>query len=122
MQQPVALLSAVKRGLSCRCPKCGRGRIFERYLKPAASCSVCGVTTGQIRTDDIAPYFTIMVVGHVVVPPLLLLEKMYAPPSWVHLAIWLPLAILATMVSLPRIKGAVTGWMWWLGIRGDEQH
>ena len=122
MQQAVDFLTAFKRGLSGRCPKCGRGRIFERYLKPAAACSECGVATGQIRTDDIAPYFTIMVVGHVVVPPLLLLERMYAPPSWVHMVVWPPLAILATLLSLPHIKGAVMGWMWWLGLRGDEQH
>jgi hypothetical protein len=24
--------------------------------------------------------------------------------------------------SLPRIKGAVMSWMWWLGNRGGEQH
>lgn len=122
MQKPVALLSAVKRGLSCRCPRCGQGEIFARYLKPVAACSACGAQTGLIRTDDIAPYFTIMVVGHVVVPLLLLVEKLYTPPIWVHMAIWPALALLTTLLSLPRIKGAVMGWMWWLGMRGDEQH
>lgn len=122
MPEQIALPRAVKRGLSCRCPSCGEGAIFARYLKPAENCSVCGAPNGSIRTDDIAPYFTIMVVGHVVVPPLLVVEQLYAPPSWVHLVIWPPLAILATMLSLPRIKGAVMGWMWWLGIKGDEQH
>ena len=86
------------------------------------SCSSCGAPNGEIRTDDIAPYFTIMVVGHVVVPPLLVVEQLYSPPSWVHMVVWPPLALLAAMLSLPRIKGAVMGWMWWLGIRGDEQH
>ena len=122
MQQSVGLPSAVKRGLSGRCPRCGHGAIFERYLKPAPKCSVCSAPNGNIRTDDIAPYFTIMFVGHIVVPPLLLVEQVYSPPSWVHLAVWPPLAILATILSLPRIKGAVMGWMWWLGIGGDEQH
>ncbi len=122
MQQQVALPRAVKRGFLRRCPCCGRGEIFIKYLKPAAACSACGAPNGSIRTDDIAPYFTILIVGHVIVPPLLLLEKLYAPPSWVHMALWPPLALLVTMLSLPRVKGAVMGWMWWLGIRGDEQH
>jgi len=111
LQQSVSLPSAVKRGLSCRCPRCGCGAIFERYLKPAAKCSVCSAPNGNIHTDDIAPYFTIMVVGHIVVPPLLLVEQMYSPPSWMHLAVWPPLAILATILSLTRIKGAMMGWI-----------
>ena len=122
MQEGVALPRAVRRGLSCLCPRCGRGNIFSRYLKPAEVCSACGAPNGKIRTDDIAPYFTIIVVGHVIVPLLLLVEQLYSPPVWVHWSVWPPLTMLAALRVLPRIKGAVMGWMWWLGIRGDEQH
>ena len=80
-------------------------------LKPAAKCSVGSPLNGNIRTDDIAPYFTVMVVGHIVGPPLLLVEQVYSPLSWMHLAVWPPLAILATILSLTRIKGAVMGWI-----------
>ncbi len=118
----VALTRAVGRGFSCRCPRCGGGNIFARYLKPAATCSQCSEPYGEIRTDDIAPYFTILVVGHLIVPLVLMVEQMYAPPTWVHWSVWPPLTLLCTFLFLPRIKGAVMGWMWWLGIRGDEQH
>ncbi len=118
----IALTRAVGRGLSCRCPRCGRGNIFARYLKPAASCTHCNEAYGKIRTDDIAPYFTILVVGHIIVPLVLLVEKLYAPPAWTHWSLWPPLTLLAVFIVLPRVKGAVMGWMWWLGIRGDEQH
>ncbi|NKB57675.1 MAG: DUF983 domain-containing protein [Alphaproteobacteria bacterium] len=118
----VTLSRAVGRGLSCSCPRCGRGNIFARYLKPAATCSSCGEPYGEIRTDDIAPYFTILVVGHLIVPLVLMVEQLYAPPTWIHWALWPPLTLLCAFIALPRIKGAVMGWMWWLGIRGDEQH
>lgn len=118
----VALSRAVARGLSCRCPRCGRGNIFTRYLKPAATCSNCDEPYGEIRTDDIAPYFTILVVGHLIVPLVLMVEKLYAPDVWIHWTIWPPLTLALSFLVLPRVKGAVMGWMWWLGIRGDEQH
>jgi uncharacterized protein (DUF983 family) len=122
MAHGVALPRAVGRGFSRRCPRCGRGDIFVRYLKPAPTCGACGESYGEIRTDDIAPYFTILAVGHLIVPSLLLVEQFYAPPVWIHWLLWPPLTLLAALVVLPRIKGAVMGWMWWLGLRGDEQH
>lgn len=117
----VGLRGAVSRGGSGHCPRCGVGKLFSGYLKPAGTCSNCRVSLGAFRTDDIAPYFTILVVGHVVVPLILLAEQLFAPPEWAHWLIWPPSALLITLLVLPRIKGAVLGWMWWLGIRGDER-
>tara|TARA_Y100000588_G_scaffold256038_1_gene270577 strand:+ start:329 stop:724 length:396 start_codon:yes stop_codon:yes gene_type:complete len=119
------LLQPVKHGLFGKCPHCGVGDVgdvFEGYLKPTASCCHCGERFDAFRTDDIAPYFTILVVGHLIVPLVLLAEKLYAPPLWVHGLVWPALTLLTALITLPRIKGAVLGWMWWLGLRGDEQH
>lgn len=69
-----------------------------------------------------APYFTILIIGHIVVPLVLFVEQLFVPPEWVHWLVWPPLTALAVLFALPRVKGAVLGWMWWLGIRGDEQH
>ena len=116
------LSDAVRREVSCRCPHCGNGNLFTRYLKPTSTCSHCGERFDDIRTDDIAPYFTILIVGHLIAPFILLLERLYAPPLWVHWLAWPVLTVLLTLLVLPRIKGGVLGWMWWLGLRGDEQH
>lgn len=121
MRDSVDLSRAVRHGLSCRCPRCGIGDVFTGYLKPAASCRHCGERFDGFHTDDIAPYFTILVVGHVIIPLLLLAEQLFAPPVWVHGLIWPALTVLTALLVLPRIKGAVLGWMWWLGILGDEQ-
>lgn len=122
MQNSVDLPQAVRRGFSCHCPRCGVGNIFNRYLKLSSACWRCGEPFDEIRTDDIAPYFTILVIGHIVVPLVLFVEQLFGPPVWVHWLIWPPMTVLAVLFALPRVKGAVLGWMWWLGIRGDEQH
>jgi len=90
------------------------------YLKLAPSCDNCGEQLGRIRADDFPPYLTILVVGHLVVPMILLAERTMSPPTWLHLAVWLPMTALLTLALLPRIKGGIVGLMWHLGLSGDE--
>jgi len=110
----------VARGLRGRCPNCGLGRLFRGYLKPVDSCTACGERLDDIRTDDIASYFSILVTGHIIVPLLLLVEQTESPAVWVHWMIWPPATLILSLSLLPRAKGAVTGWMWWLGLKGSE--
>jgi len=119
---PIVFSQAIKRGFAQRCPQCNGSALYGRYLKIRPTCDACGAAVGEIRTDDIAPYFTIMIVGHIIVPMVLWLEKFAAPPTWVHWMIWPLLTTACTFWFLPRVKGAVLGWMLWLGMRGDEQH
>ncbi len=89
-----------------------------RYLKVNQHCSSCGLALAGYRSDDAPPYFTILIVGHVVAPLMLLAEQSLQPPEWLHAAIWLPLAMALTLSLLPRIKGAVIGWQWAAAIKG----
>lgn len=73
---------------------------------------------GEFRSDDAPPYFTILLVGHVIVPAMLLLEQMQHPPEWLHAALWVPLTLVLTAFLLPRNKGAVIGVQWANQIRG----
>ncbi|HYE48939.1 MAG TPA: DUF983 domain-containing protein [Azospirillaceae bacterium] len=108
----------VMRGLARRCPCCGGRTLFAGYLKVSENCAACGLETGGFRADDAPPYFTIFLVGHVVIPGMLALEKGFHPPHWVHLTVWLPMTLGLSLVLLPRIKGAVIGAQWALRIRG----
>lgn len=107
-------------GLRQKCPCCGKAPIFYAYLKPVDACSSCGTRWGEIRTDDIAPYFTILIVGHILAPLLLYVETTYEPSLWVHTAIWPTLILSMTLWGLPRIKGAAAAVMWHLGLKGNE--
>jgi uncharacterized protein (DUF983 family) len=112
------LLAGLQRGFFGRCPNCGRGAILRGYLKVNQVCSACGLALGDFRADDAPPYFTILIVGHLVIPSMLVLEELRHPPEWVHLAIWLPLTLIMTLILLPRIKGAVIGAQWAAGTKG----
>jgi len=108
----------LRRGLAGRCPNCGQGSLFARYLKVNAVCEGCGLVLGEFRADDAPPYFTMLIVGHIIVPGMLLLEQIQHPAAWVQAALWLPLTLIMTLALLPRIKGAVIGFQWAQRIRG----
>jgi uncharacterized protein (DUF983 family) len=103
---------AVTTGFAQRCPACGRGPLFGKYLKVLHQCPECGTELHHHRADDAPPYFTILVVAHIIVPGMLLMEQLLEPPSWLLAAIWLPLTLILTLALLPRIKGALIGFQW----------
>lgn len=108
------------RGLRGRCPACGEGALFARFLKPVQSCATCGEPLGHVRSDDAAPWLTILVVGHIVVPVMLSVERVSRWPDWVAMTVW-PLAALAlTVVVLPRAKGFLLSVIWSTRAPGSE--
>src|SRR3546814_15566456 len=70
---------------------------------------------------DLPPYATIFIVGHIVVPLVLLLEKAASPPLWVQMTVWPLVTALLTLALLPYVKGGVMGLFWALRLRGDER-
>lgn len=105
------------RGLCGKCPRCGKGAVFYRYLKVEPDCLVCGHDLDQYPSDDGPAYFTILLVGHLVVAPLLLFPVIWkAPVAVIVPGLLIPLAAL-TLLALPRIKGAVIGWLYGLSVR-----
>ena len=114
------LVQTLVRGLRGRCPCCGEGRIFRAFLKVAPECTVCHAPLGRIRADDLPPYLTIFLVGHVIVISMLILEQAYAPPLWVHTAIWVPLTLALTFGLMQPMKGVVVALMVKLGMFGDQ--
>jgi len=108
------------RGAKGACPNCGKGKLFKKYLKPADQCGVCGTELGHIRADDFPPYVTMFIVGHVIVPLILVAERLYQPETWMHMAVWPVLAIALTLALLPIVKGAIVGLMYHLNLSGDE--
>ncbi len=117
------LATAIGRGLCMRCPACGETRLFNGYLSVTPVCANCGAPLGLARADDAPPYFTIFVVGHVIVGSMLIVERTWQPPLWVHAAIWVPLTLVMTLLLLRPIKGATVGLMLKLGMlkSGDDE-
>lgn len=106
------LPAALFRGWRGRCPQCGEGRLFHGYLTVADSCESCGLDLRDHRADDAPPYVTILLVGHFVIPLLLIVEQLWAPAMWLQMAFWLPLTLAMTLALLRPIKGMLVGFLW----------
>ncbi len=103
--------TAIGRGLRSRCPACGDSQLFNGYLRVVTACRKCGAPLGLARADDAPPYFTILVVGHLIIPLLFIVDRMGEPPIWLMTAIFVPLTLIATLGLLRPIKGGTVGAM-----------
>ena len=103
-----------------RCPDCGRGALLSGYLEPHDACTSYGAPNGGIKAHDAPPYITKLVVGHIIVPLMLLWEQTWSPPLCAHYAVWMPATLVLTLALLPRVKGAWIGLIWALRLHGDE--
>jgi uncharacterized protein (DUF983 family) len=111
--------TALLRGWRGRCPRCGDGRLFRRYLKPVERCAVCGETWGALRADDFPPYATLFTIGLLFAPFFILCQR-YNVPVLTEVGIAVVLTVALSLLLLPRFKGAILGLMWSLGLGGRE--
>ncbi len=101
-----------------KCPNCGKGAMFRKYLKVVDICASCDEDLSHQRADDAPPYFTILIVGHIILPIALGSEKMWHLSTMTHLMLWLPSILILSLVLLPAIKGAIVGLQWSLRMHG----
>ena len=114
--------TAMKRGFRCRCPRCGEGKLFRAFLKVDNNCSVCNLDFTPHRADDLPAYLVIVIVGHLLVPVILWIETDYSPPVWLQLSIYLPFTVIASLLLLQPVKGAVVGMQWALRMHGFDEN
>src|SRR5581483_10170011 len=105
------LSAALGRGLLGRCPACGQGPLFSGFLRVVPECEHCQAPLGLARADDAPPYFTILIVGHIVIPAMLIMQKTYDPSTWLLSAIFLPLTLFRSIALIRPIKGETVGLM-----------
>jgi len=120
LSRAAQIREAMTRGFRGRCPHCGEGKMFRKYLKVADTCPVCGEELFHHRADDFPAYIVIVLVGHIVVPLVLMVETEWAPPTWVHMVIWPTIVAVLTLGLLQPVKGAIVALQWVLGMHGFE--
>jgi len=109
---------ALARGAMCRCPRCGKGHLFRKFLKVVDVCNVCGEELFHQRADDMPAYVVMTIVGHIVIGLMLWTEVHYSPPFWVHAALWFPLTIILSFGLLQPVKGTIVAMQWHFGMHG----
>ena len=95
----------IARGLRGRCPRCGKGHLFQGFLGLRAACESCGLDYGFADAGDGPAVFVILIGGFIVVFAAMFTEIAYQPPYWVHAVLWIPLVLIVTIVPLRPIKG-----------------
>ncbi len=110
------LWTAIKRGIAGRCPICGDGKLFRAYLKLSDTCSCCGTPLAEYRADDGPAWATILIVGHLIAPFLIIAARSDAP-DWIYFALLFPLIIAMTLALLPRVKGMFVALLWSFDIK-----
>ncbi|HMJ44864.1 MAG TPA: DUF983 domain-containing protein [Pseudolabrys sp.] len=111
---------AVWRGFRGRCPACGEGRIFRKFLKVNDACPACGEELHHHRADDFPAYLVIAITGHILVPIVLAVETDIAPPIMLSMTLWPSLAFIMALTLLQPVKGAVIAIQWFGGMHGFE--
>ena len=94
-------------GLTCRCPRCGQGKLFAGYLKVAPACTSCGLDLKFADSGDGPAIFVIFLVAPVVVILALAVGATFNPPPLVHLLLWIPTTVLLSLALLPPFKGVL---------------
>ena len=124
VSEPRPVARSMLRGLRGRCPCCGTGKLFYRYLKVEPVCQTCGHDLDRYPSDDGPAYFTVLIVGHLVIVPFLILcaPLIWKAPMWILVPSALTVVAAITLTALPIIKGAVVGLLYALDItRADAR-
>ncbi len=105
MPQEQSLNSSMLNGLRCRCPRCGKGKLFQGFLTLRPHCDACDLDYSFIDTADGPAFFVMFITGFIVAGSTLAVEVAYEPPYWVHAALWLPLILVLSIAPLRPMKG-----------------
>jgi len=103
---------AMLRGWRRRCPNCGTGPMMRSYLQVRDACPVCGEDLQHQRADDGPAYLTILIVGHLMAPAILIAFVRYRPDPLVLAAVFSVATVALSLFLLPRLKGVLVGIQW----------
>ena len=94
-------------GARSKCPRCGRGKLFNGFLTLAKQCNVCGLDFSFADTADGPAFFAMMGMAVPITAFALWFELTYDPPVWQHLVITVPLLLVLCILPLRFLKGAL---------------
>ena len=104
---PHPAVSPYVAGLTCRCPRCGKGKLFSGFITLRPDCVACGLDYSLADAGDGPTVFVILFSGFIVVGAMLLVEVMYQPPFWLHAVLWAPIILLMTLGPLRPMKSGL---------------
>ena len=116
MTAEVTLFAAA---LKCRCPRCGKGKLYDGLLSVAPRCDDCGLDLAAQDAGDGPAVFVVLILGAIVVGLALLVEVLFAPPLWVHILLWTPVILGGAIALLRPLKSGLIALQYRHRLLGD---
>jgi len=101
---PEEKVSVAQAALTCRCPRCGQGKLFDGLLGIRPACRVCGLDFDGVDTGDGFAVPILIVLGAIVVGAAFWVDFRFTPPIWVHALIWPPVTGVLVVLMTRYIK------------------
>ena len=111
-QEARPVLPAMWNGWRRRCPSCGNGPLLRGYLAVRDTCPVCRLDFHHHRADDGPAYLTILIVGHLMAPLLLMVFTAFRPEPLILFTIFAVGCVSLSLYLLPRLKGVIVAIQW----------
>ncbi len=100
--------SLVRAALTCRCPRCGEGKLFRGVLTMRDACPVCELDLREVDTGDGSSFAVMFLLCIVIVVLAFWVEFRFNPPLWVHAVLWPVVTVpLAVVLMRPTKAGFV---------------
>ncbi|RUT32633.1 DUF983 domain-containing protein [Arsenicitalea aurantiaca] len=103
---------AIWNGFKCRCPRCGAGKLYPKFIEQVAVCKVCGEPLARYNVGLFLPFIMIMIVAHVLIFVMLEMELSGRSSPAAYLMVMVPLSVLVPLLLLRPVKGAIIGFLW----------
>jgi uncharacterized protein (DUF983 family) len=97
-------VSVARAALTCRCPRCGQGRLFSGPIAIAPACAACGLDFSKFDTGDGFVVPILMVLGFIIAGGAIWLDLTFRPPLWVHALVWVPTTIVLALLMTRYLK------------------
>ncbi|MEJ2816712.1 MULTISPECIES: DUF983 domain-containing protein [unclassified Caulobacter] len=96
--------TSLQAGLTCRCPRCGEGKLFAGFLRLAKRCDRCGQDFSFADPADGPAFFVMTGVGIVVIAIWAWAVVAWNPPLWVQFATVFPALLAGCLGTLRPVK------------------
>ena len=94
-------------GLAGRCPRCGKGSIFDGFLALKSRCPVCDFDLTHADTGDGPAFFASFIGGFALLAVGVWVQVAYEPAFWVY-AVLLVIGTLLIIGLIRPLKGLLT--------------
>jgi uncharacterized protein (DUF983 family) len=118
---PATVWTAIRRGVTGKCPRCAASHFFPKFLKPVDRCAACHQDWTHQRADDFPAYLSILLTGHLLVPFVAILINTAQLTIGQLATTMIALSMIFMLALLQPCKGAVIALQYWHRMHGFQR-